>query len=1036
MKQKYIKILACLLACLMLGSALVSCKEEPEESTEAPPESAPVDGESTEPPSDTTATEATSEQTSESSTQPQYTPVELESKIDLVPNYEPYEILTKDRLDPAFIQVEGEDYSSSTLWWEGLVVPGEAQSGGEIFYGVNTPEEWERDPDSFDWNKPLTVSYKVKIPYTGYYTLLTKTGDLNQVYTTNFSLVIDNNKTIVASDCEIAEEVPSEDSHRGVFQIVDMGAVYLTEGDHIFKFVLDVQDAYKDRDEKTWPYGRIAFLMDYFSLSRVYSDNDMPKMKYDVDISGDKNAELLKSATNVYVFDERYPIRIDYVHFFSEAGTGNYTITDYDGNVVYRKYFNGEKNDIRRVEIGIKDHPTGYFKLQAGEYVVYYVVTPSVETRTETNTRFAMDFASTSFITDPEKIGYYSSALRMIGVTWVRDRMAWGLYQTDYQNGVSTFNESYMNELKQQMSAIDEAGLNIILMMSGAPNWANRFAAAIGPDIYDKYETSDPDKINAHNVQFGYYGTQLGIYDGTKKIAQELGDIVEMLELGNEPDLRRRDLPETYSGWFKAAALGIIDSGSNMMISVSGMCKPTNEKDYFGLMMGSDVLKYSSIFNYHSHSFRYPGSDTVLDFEHTLNAYLYTTSLELYGVEKPIWITEAGLKLPSETPTDAHKETQAPYLITSTVQSLSHGTDKHFWFVAAPYTEAGGDFGSFTAENQPYPTIAAHAIMTDVLGKANYIGELKNLPKDTRGYLFDNGERVVAVIWRTSGEGTYTFNADMPVIRTSMMGEEKLINPNDKGTITVNVSSKPIYITYSAPPTDYYQHSFSEPETLKVPEVSFGDRVIITPEFADYIFDYDSTEIGHKVQDGTVINVRVVNLNTEAITGKVSVSIPGFTVNGLDTEITVLPQSEGYITLTLTKTSDVAFDDHVTFTGTFNGQQTSPTAIHVYSVQRDSRPIVVKFDRSLMMNSTTDPKILKNVSMTINNFVGDIQIKINEDEFTKFTFVDNNLVMDLSELAPGKYYIYIGCITEGGDQQVVYLSLRYDGETVRFGNQW
>ena len=269
-----------------------------------------------------------------------------------------------------------------------------------------------------------------------------------------------------------------------------------------------------------------------------------------------------------------------------------------------------------------------------------------------------------------------------------------------------------------------------------------------------------------------------------------------------------------------------------------------------------------------------------------------------------------------------------------------------------------------------------------------------------------------------------------------MMGEEKLLSPNSKGKISINITTAPTYITYSTPPTDYYKQSFSEPDELKQPEVSMSDRIILTPEFENYLFDYDTKEIGHKVENGSVINVRVVNLNSVAITGTVNLEIPGFRVNGLDTEITVQPNSEGYIQLTLTKTDEIAFDDHVILTGTFNGVESSPTAIHVYSVQKESRPIEVTYDRNLMLNTDTTPDVLKATTITIGNFTGNVVVRVNEEEFTKFTFTDNTLVMDLSDLDPGKYYIYIGCITAGGDQQTVYLSLRYDGETVRFGNQW
>ncbi len=1073
MKQLLIKMLACLLACIMLCSVFASCNEsqEPQDSetegttgtaetpteTETTGNETETTGEVTEAtvtetePEGTETTESDTTESGETSETEDPRAITLETREDLFPNYEGYQNVVKDTLDPAYVLVEGEDYYSSTLEGDELTALGSAQSGGRIFYYTHTPDSWkvpDSEIDNVEWTRPLTVTYKVHIPYSGYYKLNAKTGDIKQVYTTNYSLEIDGKQTIVAAECEILEEVPGKDEHGGLFQILNLGTIYLKEGEHTFKYVLDWTDGIRDRDDSI-PYGRISFHMDYFSLSRVYSANDMPTIGYDVDVSGDEDADILKNAANVFVFDERFPIKIDYVQFFEEAGTAGYMITDYTGKTIYRRYFNGEQNDIRKVEVGIKDHPTGYFTLYAGDYVINYVVTPALSDRTLEDTPFAMDFAALQLMSNQvERIGNYSAALRMAGVSWVRERLTWSSYQTNYQDGVSTFNDNFMTKVKNQIGAMDAAGLKVLLVVAGNHrDWMNEPSIGVGGD------TDDP--VTESN-QLGYYGTQLAIYDGMKKIATELGGLVDILELANEPDHYRRDLAETYSSWFKAAALGTIDSGTNIEISIAGMCVPSNEKDFISLLMSSDVMTYTSIFNYHSHSYRYPGVDNVPDYGLTMNPYLYGSSLRLFGVDKPIWITESGLKLPSIVPSEEEKSVQASYMVSSTVQSLSYGTDKHFWFVASPFTEGDGDFGSFTKEDQPYPTIAAHAVMSDVLGSAKYIGELSDLPEGGRGYLFDNGERVVAVVWMKQGSATYAVKTDLPIIRTSIMGEEKLLTPKN-GKVNVNIGSSPIYITYSVPPTDYLKQSYDSP-AVEMPEVDFGDRVIITPEFEGYVMDYNTKLVGHPLEDGKKINVSVVNLNGVAVTGTVTANIPGFTLDGSDVPVTVEPYSEGYITLTLRKTSDVAFDDHVTFTGNFwdaaktadEAVACSPTAVHVYTVAKEKREIKATYDVNLNIDKLTDEKALKDATVYIDNFVGNIVVKLDETDFDKFTVTNvideetglpkpgsSKVVMDFSALVPGKYYVSIGCYTEGGDQQVVHLSLRIYGDgRVRFGKQW
>jgi len=1064
MKLMLTKLTALLLVCLMLGSMLASCVE-PEIPTDTGTETGSetegtengtnggdetdggddTDGtgtdegndseagsdedssagessesengsdENTETDTDTDTETETETETYETIPGIDYSPIEFEERPDCVVT----ETVLRDTLEPFDMLIEGEDYFSSTLQnIKTSSYPG--RSGGSVLYSVYTPDEWNKDnPADVEWNKPLTVTYKVNIPFGGYYKIKTNAGDIGRKWTSNFSLVIDNKKTLVAKEGKVAEEVKVSDGLGDILQIVDHGAVYLSAGEHKFQFVVDLEDAlFNDRDPG-WPYGRVSFLLDYFTIQRAYSDNDAPVVSYGANISNDANADILSEAAKVNVLDGRYPITVDYVHFFDEAGTGNYTITDFYGNVIARRYFNGEKNDVVKVKINIENHPLGYFKLLAGDYVAYYVVTPSFADRTLTDSPFAMDFASGMLIKQYDYLKPYSAAMRMAGVTWVRERMSWGSYQTDYKDGVPTYNEAYLDSMADWFGQISSTGMNILAMISSSPAWTR--------DIANDY--SDDVSITWQNYQ-GFYGSQLAIYDAAKRIATKLNGIVDVLEFHNETDHKSRDIAEMYSSWFKAAALGTIDSGADVKISFAGLCRAPSDRDYTPLLMSSNVMKYTSVFNYHSHT-ALPGSNTVTDYlqSSTLTS-AFTGVTTFYDITTPIWISESGMKLPSETPTDTHKTKQVPYIVSSTVQSLALGTDKHFWFVAAPYLEAGGDFGSFAPSHQPYPIIAAEAVMTHVLGEAKYIGELNGLAENARGYLFNTGKRVAAVLWTNKQKAKYTIETDHPVVMTDVMGKETYLEPVG-GKITVDLSTNPIYITYSTPPTDYLKHSY-EIVTEKMPEVTFGDRVVLTPEFADYTFDVDTKDLGHNIKDGTVINVRVCNYNNVAVTGKVNVSIPGFTVLGLDTEVTVEPCSEKFIQLTLQKTSDVAFDDHVIFTGTFNGEACSPTAVRVYT-EKDETEFAYSFGNTLRIDKKTDASCLEELIINVENFDGEIVIKVNEQNHEKFTFENGTMKIDLSDIEVGKHTLVIGFVSEAGClEDSIYLTLRYDGQYVVF----
>lgn len=785
-------------------------------------------------------------------------------------------------------------------------------------------------------------------------------------------------------------------------------------------------------------------------------------ISYAVDISKYKYADILTAATSLNVFDCTYPIKLTYSHKGNSSVM--ITITDMSGdNTIYRGTISASTSSYKTLEKIIKNHPTGYFKITAGAYTDYYVVTPAYANRTIKDSPFAMDsslshpVASGSYLTD-EQIKSYSSALRLIGVTWIRERIGWSYYQIPNSDGTfKQYSSTYLPNLKRQFGIIQNTGMNILATFSDGDNWAQK-------------ATYSGSQVTTGSF-LGTYGTQTAVYDATYRLAKELNGYVDVLELMNEPDHPSfRDVAEQYASWFKSAALGIIDSGADIKISLGGLCANPNDYIFLPVLLESDVLRYASVFNYHAHVYDINDENFVPDFGYTAPSgspsKKYVREIlgivDYYEIDQPIWISESGLKILSTTPTDAQKEMQAPYIVTSAVQSLSYGTDKYFWFLATPYTENGGDFSSFTKDGKPYPTIAAHAVMTSVLRKAKYIGELKYLPGDNaRGYLFYTGKRIVSVVWMTQGTEAYTFAADERVLVTTMMGEEKLYYPDANGNISVSIGVEPIYITYSTPPTDYYEQSFADSE-LEAPEINADDEaahVIITPEFTGYTYNYEEKRLyGHKIETGTEIKVRVVNHSNKTITGKVSVNLPGFTVSGIDQSITVeaAPEGqwdkEGFINLTLTKTGSATVDDIVkfNFTFTFEGEteeHTTSAAVSVYSGDQTSRNVSRNSFSFGTWNTYLEnaKSLLSTVYFTPTNFSGsksDIKVYINGEEFTNFDYRSGKIYLYFGRLnngaglSGGKHVVSVCLTTPGGDLRIVPMTIRYDDENnkVLFSN--
>jgi len=776
------------------------------------------------------------------------------------------------------------------------------------------------------------------------------------------------------------------------------------------------------------------------SVAQTRAQAHAPKTSYcePIDAAVSDKADLFNGAAAVNVFDTDYAIKIDYVHEFAEdANTAKVEVVDFFGKVLADVSLEKTEGGNVALTFECDNHPTGYFTVRVnGEVVDFYVVVPPFKDRWVEDSPFAMDTALLHLLKgkDPALYGHYSAAVRLIGANWVRERLQWKDYQIEKnEDGTFTYDEDYLNNVKDKLDIIKGAGLNVLMTYSTGPRWAVANARSLPGS-----EISKGDRPNT----LATYDTQLAIYEATKRIAERLDKQIDVIELINEPDHPAfRDLAEHYSSWFKSAALGIVDSGAeNVKISMTGLCANPNGYAFVPIMMGSDVMKYCAVYNYHTHIYNHDFSnpDMVPDFGNNPVARELFALRELNGFNHPTWISESGMKIPQTVPTEEQKAIQAPYAVTGAVQALSFGNHKYFWFVVAPYSEEGGDFSTFSGENKPYPVVAVYAVMSNVLGEAKYIGELKDLPcDDARGYLFNTGKGIVSVAWMHTGKASYKVPSNAKVI--DMMGQE--ITPANG---EVELSVNPVYITYTSAPADYYVKTFKTPDPVENPVLSGADYVLITPEFEGFTFSKDTKNIGHCICDGTVIKVRVVNHGNVAVSGKVDVTIPEVTVTGLDREITVAPHSEEFITISLNKTGESDVADIVKFTGVFNGQACSPTAVSVYSGEQPDRKISrAGWNISFGTKMSNASEVLKSVSVTINNFKGDrsdIKMVLDAEKFTGFTYNSENglFLMDFSSLSDGKHVAYAGFTSPGGDLRVFSLVIRYDKnkDTVTFANKY
>ena len=1005
MKTK-LSIISWVLIIVMLMSALVSCKDPEEQSTNAPETESEtsLDGSSS----------AESSSASESETRevvedpgPSYdtTPLTLETPKDLYPDYKEYENTSSENVaPPAYVpfdeKFEAEKYDDTTINYFNESKSNE-HSGGVLISAITyggAPKE--------GWDYVYSVSYKVTVPSTGYYNITALTSALGQEYTSDYYVDVNGTRQLSAGKNTTTQlEDINYSLDKGLFYLYDLGKLSLNEGENTITFVINNEDSKNSQN-------RLSFFFDYFTLTAIKpeaADISTPAaIELAVDVSKVENGDVIAGSAEVNVFDQRFPLKLTFAHHFEEAGEITYTIKNYFGETVYDGKLTGKEFDLVTVERGIKNHPTGYFTFTCGAESFSYVVTPAYDTRTLETSPFAMDYASSYHNKDLTNCYNVTAAARLAGVTWVRERAGWDSYEKS--PGGYTFSGT-----EERFKTIASTGMNLLVDLCPAPTWATKNEGYTGTSRVG-----------------GFRDNQLEFYNMCKAMASYYAGVVDAWELWNESDHGFAvETAELFAAWYKAGALGVLEGDPNAIVTFGGYCQPNSNMDYVHLSMLNDLLKYSSVYNYHSHLAQSGNGNTFQTFIASMANTAHASSA-LYNRDylRPVWVTEAGMRI--DNMVYASYINQANYIITSTVQSLSIGTDMHYWFLLSPYMEAGGDFGTFSPSLEPYPTLAAEATMTKVLGKAEYLGKPMGLSDNAYGFMFNNGTRAVSVLWSTKSGDRYVIETNDPIIVTDMMGGETLMMPED-GKIQLRLGLNPIFVTYSTVP-EYYEHDIVD-HKYEALTFTAGERVVLSPEFENYNINDTSIKLnGHPVSDGLKIKVRVTNYNSVAVTGTVSGTLMGFEVVGGDTPITIEPYSEKFVTLTLKKTGSEAVNSYIIFSGNFNGEETSLSSAHVYTQGAlDKGKISIP---AIAPGKYTTQAKLSALTATLEeaDAPGTPLILVNDKVYENYTYENCEFTIDFSTLDAGKYTVIIAVETDGGDYIFKYFIFTYDGRKAYIEN--
>ncbi len=791
-----------------------------------------------------------------------------------------------EELNGFVVRVEGEDRISDTI--SGSVDESEAYSGGKAL-----KSNFKRD-DSVTKRVDLSVT----VPETGTYSLTALVSTWKRMQCAHFDIYVNGSYVYAAADNVLSEQsVSGKTSMRKL----ELTPISLRKGENTVSFVLQNSN-------------RLVFVLDYIELQPNQTPTASGTIGYTSTPTGDYSKQGIAAAElDVFVGSWDMSASFELSSFATEqtAQDVSVEIVDYYGEVVYT---HTEKPvfGAYTLKIDLGKHPTGYFTVSAvtGTQTLFtksYVVLPPVEDRDlESDSPFASDFASYHILADREDVvANYAAAAKLCGVSVLRERLDW-IY-TEWNEGGCDFSRA-----DRFYNKINDMGLEILPFFSNAPRWA-----------------TENGKV--------FMDEQLAVYRFSKRVAERYANISQALEVWNEMDYFTYVPADMYASFYKAAALGVVDSGTSLPKIIGGLCEPVNSNPYLTILYKSDVFDYSDAFNWHYHIYD-RAERSVTEFVDGTKAGQFATFANTYLSSLPSWCTEAGIKL--YTPagcadmTFAQQKIQANYMVTSACQSLAAGTDKHFWFILGNMPEDGGWFGSYGADDRPFASVVTEAVMTQTLGKGIYKGELKGLPSGAEGHVINNGEDDVIVLWATSDRDV-TLSVPGNVLKTTVVGNREVLCSTN-GKITVKAGSEPMFITVdgTVDASSYTATSNDEIKTISAKsDFTVGERVILTQlwyDLTDSASYLSARNNGYRVSaKGNTITLQLVNFNDFEVTGTVSGSADGYTVTGSGETITIPAMSETEVTFTITPNGGTGAT-YLTFEGTFNGSETSKSVSRIY----------------------------------------------------------------------------------------------------------
>lgn len=623
--------------------------------------------------------------------------------------------------------------------------------------------------------------------------------------------------------------------------------------------------------------GTLVFYLDYIKLS---------KSQFRID-----GLKAVNAPMGVFERGNRVKYNLCFTDKTKELLNYDLKITDFWGRTLKESRVTVPKG-VSKYELDFGNAECGWYKaelFEAGKGVTAayanYSVVPKLSERYVGDTPFATDVASSYAIKSDYKTRQLAQTVKLAGIGWVRERMS--------------------------------------LDNTKAADRRNRCFSDYGIKVLNNYH-SELDIAQT--------------YKKVKKAAEACSESVAMLESWNEMDGARDSYPpaDVFASLYKAAALGVADSGTNVNFLQGSLCL-SEDMLYDTMMAKNDVMKYSSAYNYHKHTFdsylRVDNIDTK-----AISGHRELMMQQNNSTAKPMWMTEVGIYLTyenGEIPYFKRME-QARYLVTSTAQNLSTGVNMNFWFLWRPFKEHNEELGTFDENYNTMPCYQAEAVLTWKLGKGKYKGLIKR--DQAEGYVFDNGTSDVLTVW-TDNPRKLDFKYIPGMTVTDIMGVEKDFEILD-GKAFIDVSHYPIYVTYpeKMPENEYVSQEYTDVKLECKKDFTPAERLIMLIDFPGSNRN-NTRGVGDEVTPGEKVDmtVTVYNFNEEDKLVKLSGVLKDYNVNIENSEQTVPAMGKVTVNVTLDPIAKPNLeDDHfLSFTCETDGEKSPPCVAFIRLIDRE-----------------------------------------------------------------------------------------------------